>query len=125
MTQKQQNIWSTPLIDARNGYVKEIADTLFKDDSSTLIIINKALKFVHGFLSPSDSIAKLIDAGTCRTINVNTVIKTRKGTCSEYTDLFTALMRYMNIPTRFVVGYWNVPEWNTESTHACPSFILI
>jgi len=29
-------------------------------------------------------------------------------------------MRYMNIPTRFAVGYWNVPEWNTESTHAWP-----
>lgn len=67
-----------------------------------------------------DSIAKQIDAGNCRTVDVNTVIQTRKGTCSEYTNVFTALMRYMNIPTRFAVGYFNVPEWKAESTHAWP-----
>lgn len=111
---------STSLIDAQNKYVKEIADTLFKDETNTFAIINKGLKFVHSFLTPSDSIAKQIDAGICRTIDVNTVIQTRIGTCSEYTNLFTSLMRYMNIPTRFAVGFWNVPEWNAESTHAWP-----
>lgn len=111
---------STPLIDTENEQIRQIADTLFKDETKTLAIIHKALMFVHGFLSPSDSIAKLIDAGTCRTIDVNTIIQIRKGTCSEYTNLFTALMRYVNIPTRFAVGYWNVPEWNAESTHAWP-----
>lgn len=29
-------------------------------------------------------------------------------------------MRYMNIPTRFAVGYFNVPEWKAENTHAWP-----
>lgn len=111
---------STPLIDAENEHVRQIADTLFAGETNTFAMVNKALKFVHGFLSPSDSIAKLIDAGTCRTIDVNTVIQIRKGTCSEYTNLFASLMRYMNIPTRFAVGYWNVPEWNAESTHAWP-----
>jgi len=111
---------STPLIDTRNEHVRQIADTLFRNETKTFAIIYKGLKFVHGYLSPSDSIAKQIDAGTCRTVDVNTVIRIRKGTCSEYTNLFTALMRYMNIPTRFAVGYWNVPEWNADSTHAWP-----
>lgn len=111
---------ATLLIDTHNEYVKQIADSLFKDDTQTFMIIDKALKFVHNYLSPSDSIAKQIDAGVCRTIDVNTVVQTRKGTCSEYTNLFTALMRYMNIPTRFAVGYLNAPEWNMESTHAWP-----
>lgn len=111
---------STELIDARNEYVRQIADTLFKDDTHTFVIIEKALKFVYTYLSPSDSIAKQIDAGTCRTVDVNTVIRTRKGTCSEYTNLFTALMRHMNIPTRFAVGYFSIPEQNLESTHAWP-----
>lgn len=111
---------STPLIDTQNKHIREIADTLFKDETQTLAIIDKALKFVHSYLSPSDSIAKQIDAGNCRTVDVNTVIQTRKGTCSEYTNVFTALMRYMNIPTRFAVGYFNVPEWKAESTHAWP-----
>lgn len=111
---------STPLIDAQNEHIRQIADTLFRHDTLTFVILEKALKFVHGYLSPSDSIAKQIDAGTCRTVDVNTVLRTRKGTCSEYTNLFTALMRHMRIPTRFAVGYWNVPEWNSESTHAWP-----
>lgn len=111
---------STSLIDAQNESVKQIADTLFKDETHTFAILEKALKFVYTYLSPSDSIAKQIDAGICRTVDVQTVIQTRKGTCSEYTNLFTALMRYMNIPTRFAVGYLNIPEWNAESTHAWP-----
>lgn len=111
---------STPLIDAQNEHVRQIADTLFKDETQTFVIIEKALKFVYTYLSPSDSIAKQIDAGICRTVDVNTVIQTKKGTCSEYTNLFTALMRHMNIPTRFAVGYCYVPEWKAESTHAWP-----
>ena len=115
-----QFLRSTPLIDAQNEHIRQIADTLFKDDTHTFAIINKALRFVHGYLSYSDSIAKQIDAGTCRTIDVNTIIRTKEGTCSEDTNLFTALMRYMNIPTRFAVGYLNVPEWKADSTHAWP-----
>lgn len=111
---------STPLIDAENKHVQQIADTLFSDETKTFDIIYKGMLFVHGFLTPSDSIAKLIDAGVCRTLDVNTVIEIGKGTCSEYTNLFAALMRRMNIPTRFAVGYWNVPEWNSESSHAWP-----
>lgn len=111
---------STGLIDARNEYVRQIADTLFKGDTHTFVIIEKALKFVYGYLSPSDSIAKQIDAGNCRTVDVNTVIQTRKGTCSEYTNLFASLMRHMHIPTRFAVGYFSIPEQQVESTHAWP-----
>jgi len=109
---------STPLIDANNEHVKQIADTLFKNETSILAIIDKAISFVGGFITPSDSIAQQIDAGICRTLDVNTIIEIRKGTCGEFSNLFTALMRYMNIPTRYAVGYWYFPEQNAINTHA-------
>ena len=109
---------STFLIDANNEHIKQIADTLFKNETNTLSIIDKALSFVHSLISPSDSIAKLIDAGICRTLDVNTIIETGKGTCGESSNLFTALMRHMNIPTRYAVGYVYFPEQNWISTHA-------
>ena len=111
---------STPLIDVNNKHIRQIADTLFKNETNTLAIINKALSFVHSFITPSDSIAKLMDAGICRTLDVNTIIEIRKGTCGECSNLFTALMRYMNIPTRYAVGYIYSPELNWNSTHAWP-----
>jgi len=109
---------STPLIDANNEYIRKIADTLFINETNTLSIIDKALTFVHSFIIPSDSIAKLIDAGICRTLDVNTIIETRKGTCGESANLFTSLMRHMNIPTRYAVGYVYFPELNWMDTHA-------
>jgi hypothetical protein len=109
---------STPLIDANNKHIKQIADTLFKNETNTLAIINKALSFVKDFIIPSDSIARQIDAGICRTLDVNTIIQIRKGTCGENSNLFTALMRYMNIPTRYAVGYFYFPEQNWINTHA-------
>lgn len=111
---------STPIIDANNKKIMQIADTLFKDTTNTLIIIDKALSFVQGFIIPSDSIAKQIDVGVCRTLDVNTIIETKKGTCGENSNLFIALMRYMNIPTRYAVGYCYFPEQNWISTHAWP-----
>lgn len=51
---------STPLIDTQNKHIRQIADTLFKDDTHTFVIIEKALKFVYSYLSPSDSKELLI-----------------------------------------------------------------
>jgi hypothetical protein len=109
---------STSLIDANNEHVKQIADTLFKNETKTLAIIDKALSFVKDFITPSDSIARQIDAGFCRTLDVNIIIQLKKGTCGENSNLFTALMRYMNIPTRYAVGYVYFPEQNMINTHA-------
>ena len=52
----------TPLIDPENELLAGIADTLFTDESSAFAVINKALSFTHGFLSPDDSLARRIDA---------------------------------------------------------------
>lgn len=115
---------STPLIDPENELLAGIADTLFTDESSAFAVINKALSFTHGFLSPDDSLARRIDAGTCRTLDVASIIERRRGTCSEYANLFIALMRRKNIPARLAVGYVYAPEYKAVGSHAWPECYL-
>lgn len=109
---------STPLIDAGNPRVKEIADTLFGGETTVWAVINKALSFTNRFISPDSSLARQIDAGVCRTLDVGSVIERRKGTCSEYANLFIALMRCRNIPARLAVGYIYSPQYKAFGSHA-------
>lgn len=41
-----------------------------------------------------------------------------KGTCSEATNIFLALMRHKGIPARMVVGYCYEPEYKVNGSHA-------
>ena len=109
---------STPLIDAGRAEIALIADTLLGGMGKTGDIIRKGLAFVHGLLTYDDSLVLEIDAGRCRTLDAGTVLDRRRGTCSEYTNLFAALMRCKGIPTRFAVGYVFMPERNYRGTHA-------
>lgn len=111
---------STPLIDSENEQIRQIADTLFTGEENMAELIKKALSFTHSYLSFDESLALQIDAGTCRTLDVETILSVRKGTCSEYSNLFIALMRYKGIPTRFCVGYIYGPEYKSVGTHAWP-----
>lgn len=108
----------TPLIDPGNELLAGIADTLFTDEISTFAVINKALSFTHGFLSPDDSLARRIDAGTCRTLDVASIIKRRKGTCSEYANLFIALMRRKIFRPALRWAMFTLPNTRpSEATH--------
>ena len=115
---------STPLIDSENEDIRQIADTLLAYETDICSLITKALSFTFGYLSPDNSLAREIDAGTCRTLDVRSILTARKGTCSEYTNLFIALMRYKKIPTRFCVGYIYCPEYNQTGTHAWPECFI-
>ncbi|MDR2936351.1 MAG: transglutaminase-like domain-containing protein, partial [Rikenellaceae bacterium] len=105
---------------SENERIRQIADTLFKDETNLSSLIKKALSFTHDYLVFDDSLARQIDAGTCRTLDVQRILDTRKGTCSEYANLFIALMRYKKIPARFCVGYIYDPDYKAEGTHAWP-----
>lgn len=108
----------TLLIPSAEVRIRAIADTLFDPSDNLIETVKKALAFVHGYLRYDDSLAREIDAGRCRTLDVGTVLDRQKGTCSEYTNLFIALMRYAGVPTRFAVGYIYIPEQNMTGTHA-------
>ena len=109
----------TLLVDCTLAQIKTIADTLFRDtDTLTLQVIDRGLKFVSKHIAYDNALAQELDNGKCRTLDVGTILERGKGTCSEYTNLFLALMRKAGIPCRMVVGYIYMPEQKFEGAHA-------
>lgn len=108
----------TPLVNKENAVIAAIADTLFDQKQETIRIIEKGLKFVSTYIVFDDSLALEISKGNCRTLPVEDIIERRKGTCSEYTGLFLALMRKKGIPARFIAGFIYMPEQNFSGCHA-------
>lgn len=109
----------TALIQSGDPRIKAIADTLFTGDETLAIdVIRKALEFSKNHLTFDQSLAMELGAGRCTTLPVDSILDRRKGTCSEYTNLFIALMRHKGIPTRMAVGYIYMPQHNIEGSHA-------
>lgn len=113
-----QYLEQTELIQSNTESITQITDTLFGESKETLLIIKKGLEFVSKFMQYDDSLANEISIGNSKTLDVNTILIKRKGTCSEYTNLFIALMRNKGIPSRFVTGYIYLPENNFQGFHA-------
>lgn len=107
----------TELIDFKLPEVAAIADTLFKHEKNTYKTILKGLEFVSGYLTYDDSLALEIDKGNCFTLPVSVVLKTKKGTCGETTNLFISLMRFKGIPCRFITGYVFYPPLDAKDSH--------
>lgn len=108
----------TRLIDYSSPTIELITDSLFKGEDSIMTIIKKGLEFVSHYISFDDSLATAISRGDCKTLDVNHILQRKKGTCSEYTNLFTALMRKKGIPCRFVAGFIFIPEQKFYGCHA-------
>lgn len=49
-------------------------------------------------------LARKIGKGESKTQSALKTLERRKGTCSEYINLFIAIMRNLGIPTRFITG---------------------
>lgn len=109
----------TSLINHQLPEIRYIRDTLFKDETNTLELIRKGLLFTTSYITTfDDSLAKEIDKGICFTLDIPTILERRKGTCSEYANLFIALMRSKGIPCRFITGYVSYPPQNVAGCHA-------
>ena len=109
----------TSLIDYRLPELQTIADTLLGNEKNVWSIIWKGLKFASTYIEVfDDSLAMEIDKGNSFTADIATILRRRKGTCSEYTNLFIALMRSKSVPCRFITGYVYYPPQITGGTHA-------
>ena len=108
----------TRLIDYSSPTIELITDSLFKGEDSIMTIIRKGLEFVSHYISFDDSLAMAISRGDCKAGEGNHILQRKKGTCSEYTNLFTALMRKKGIPCRFVAGFIFIPEQKFYGCHA-------
>ncbi len=109
----------TLLTNYNHPEIQNIADSILNmKDSITIEIIKRALKYSSKRIEFDNDLAKELDKGTCTTLAVETILKRGKGTCSEYTNLFLALMRKIGIPCRMAVGYIYIPEQNFQGSHA-------
>jgi transglutaminase-like putative cysteine protease len=94
----------TPLIESGSLLIKDIADTLINYDSSFVSNLDKILKWVSVYVKYDNNLANQISDGEINTQSALKTLECKKGTCSEYTNLFIAIMRSLGIPSRFIVG---------------------
>ncbi|PIE86053.1 MAG: hypothetical protein CSA05_02595 [Bacteroidia bacterium] len=110
---------ATALIDYNHYELKNISDSILNlGDTLTVQVIAKALEYCSKRIQFDNSLAQELDKGNSNTLAVATILERGKGTCSEYTNLFLALMRRIGIPCRMAVGWIYMPKQNFQGSHA-------
>lgn len=109
----------TPLTNYNCPEIKNVADSILNSgDSLTVQIIMRSLEYASKRIKFDNKLALELDKGNCTTLPVEAVLERGEGTCSEYTNLFIALVRRLGIPCRMAVGYIYMPEQNFQGSHA-------
>ena len=103
---------STELIESTSPEISQINNLLTKDIVYTYDFIEAALSFVSSSVKYDSDLARKISAGENRTRSALETLNLKKGTCSEYTNLFLALIRNAGIPGRFIIGRILLPDGN-------------
>jgi hypothetical protein len=100
----------TELIECNSPEIGRIVASLAHDITSTYGFIESALTFVSSSVKYDKELEKKISTGRVSTQSALETLHTQKGTCSEYVNLFIALVRNAGIPARFVIGRILLPE---------------
>lgn len=109
----------TALTDFNHPEIKRVSDSILNlADTLTTQVIARALQYCSKRIKYDKSLAMELDKGISTTLPVATILEKGKGTCSEYTNLFLALVRRMGIPCRMGVGWIYMPEQNFQGAHA-------
>ena len=85
------------MINSDNEDIIKTAKEITRDSKTTLEAISNLMLWVHGHI-------KYDEDYTNTTLSAVETLKTRRGVCDEFTNLYTALARSVNIPTRIVIG---------------------
>ncbi len=96
---------ATEKIDFGNTRVRELSDDLFPENSNIVDYINNALSWTKRNIRYDQKLAEAIWNGRLDTQSASRTLQSRRGTCSEYANVFIALMRCKNVPARFVSGF--------------------
>jgi transglutaminase-like putative cysteine protease len=94
----------TLLIESGSSIIKSIADSLVDSNNTLLANIQRILKWVSNHVGYDKDLANKISRGESNTQSAVETLRRRKGTCSEYTNLFVAIMRSLGIPAKFITG---------------------
>lgn len=91
-------------IESDSSIVEELANTIAPREDDILKIAQAAAKWTSENIRYDQDLAGKIDRGESDTISAMDTIQKKRGTCSEYTNVFIALMRNKGVPARFVCG---------------------
>lgn len=119
----QKYLQQTEYIDFENSIVKDLSEVLGLSKLNAIECAKEILKTINqatGFIEYDSQLARQISMGNTYGRSASETLNIKKGTCGEFTNVFIALMRLNNIPTKYVQGYWIAPEGQT--LHAWAEF---
>jgi transglutaminase superfamily protein len=82
-----------------------LSQQLWPSDGNVAVYLTNSLNWVATNILYDSELATKLGNGESDTRSSADVLTLRKGTCSEYANLFIALMRYRNIPAAYITGY--------------------
>lgn len=94
----------TDLIDYNDNEIKLLSDKLNLTGANEMALAHKILRYISTNIKYDQELANEIWSGNIDTQKASTTIKRMKGTCSEYANVFIALMRYHHIPCKYITG---------------------
>lgn len=92
-------------IESDSKIIKDLAESIVGDETDILEIAQKTAEWTANNIEFDNDLAQRIWGGTVDTQGAIETIERRMGTCSEYTNVFIAIMRNKGIPARFVSGF--------------------
>jgi transglutaminase-like putative cysteine protease len=95
----------TALIQSDDPSICGMAESLRSPDDDSVAFAAQAAAWTAQNITFDNDLAQKIWNGQVDSQSALDTLQRKKGTCSEYTNLFIALMRCQGIPARFVHGY--------------------
>ncbi|MBI2041213.1 MAG: transglutaminase domain-containing protein [DPANN group archaeon] len=104
---------ATEKTESDNPEIKKLANELASGEDDAYIISFKIANWVHENIDYDESAWQGV-------ASAKDVLRTKRGVCDEYTNIYMALMRSLGFPVRYKVGsvYTNIPTVNNFQYHA-------
>ncbi len=103
---------SQPYWQTTNTYIKNLAVSIVKGDTTTLEKAQSIEKYVSGKLVYNQK--AIFDSQRKRLGAIVALEEPNNAICQEYVDVFVALARADGIPTRMIAGYGDPPDINVN-----------
>ncbi len=89
-----------------------LSERLWPSDGNIAFYVTNSLRWVASNIVYDSGVASKVGSGESDTLSSADVLAMRKGSCSEYANLFIALMRYRNIPAAYITGYHTIGSYH-------------
>jgi transglutaminase-like putative cysteine protease len=100
----QKYLEATGKIQSDSDEITKLAKEIMGNEKDIAKIASKAAKWTHDNIEYDKQLTQDISQGYIGSRDAIETLRLRKGTCSEYTNVFIAVMRNLGVPTRFVTG---------------------